>query len=441
MATPRAANRYLNAIRFAVPMLKGELDIVDLLVIEQVRVTLPSVYRWISHNKALLAMPSMTIESANQLAEDLVALDESVNGLAPAQATRAKAVISELFPRARARWNVFGLGSGSSDALIRQKRLASSSYFDRYFLYAVPPGDVADAEITKLVQRAEINDTELAVGLDELVGSDRGHLVITKLRQRTVEIRPEVVERLLLALGAVGTRFDFNTMSVFALGTGEEAAALAVELVGLLPTEERAEIADAFARAAEPLEFSVQFFRWISNADDSKPILSDSEVDRVRALVVARIVESNAREPLFLTSPEWAARLYLLVSKSSSGHTLEEALRTQVIDVATAAAFVRSFMTRSRNLETGRTSLNALDVASYGPLASVLESSVVEALFSEMADGSEPEDRHEDMTHADAAAVARNFMRVAREHRAASDNEPPGEPQGDSTGTGEIADG
>jgi len=424
IATPRAATRYLNAIQFAVPMLKGEVDLVDLLLVEEIRVALPSLYQWVSRNKKLLTEPSLTLSGKST--EDVAALDDSVATLTSAQAVRGRKIVSELFPRAQAVWSPFHVGGVEEEALARAKRLSSSAYFDRYFAYAVPPDDVADAEIMRLVQLADSADPEVNTVLHALTSGDNAQVVITKIRQRRAQIRSEAAERLIVALAAVGPNLDFETRQVFALTSGEEASILIGEVLTLIPQlDQRSEIADAFARAAEPLQFPVETLKWMSGptGDKSEPALDDAAMNRMRASVAERIVELNARQPLFLAFPEWAARFYLLASESPSRDALEAELRVQVNDVSTAAAFARAFMTRGKNIETGRMSLHAIDTGSYEALVSVLESPHLESLFSSVVDGATSEMASDDMTDADDVAVARNFMRVAEARRGDSEEQ------------------
>jgi predicted KAP-like P-loop ATPase len=59
--TPRQVKRYINAIRFAVPLLKGEVNIIDQLLIEGLRSVYPDVYLSIRSNQDVYLGEGLTI--------------------------------------------------------------------------------------------------------------------------------------------------------------------------------------------------------------------------------------------------------------------------------------------------------------------------------------------------------------------------------------------
>ena len=54
LRTPRQVKRYINAIRFAVPLLKGEVHVVDQLLLEALRTVYPDLYLAIRSNQDIL---------------------------------------------------------------------------------------------------------------------------------------------------------------------------------------------------------------------------------------------------------------------------------------------------------------------------------------------------------------------------------------------------
>ena len=53
LTTPRLGKLYANALTFALPLLKGEVDIVDLMLIEGIRIFYPNLYAEIRGNPDL----------------------------------------------------------------------------------------------------------------------------------------------------------------------------------------------------------------------------------------------------------------------------------------------------------------------------------------------------------------------------------------------------
>ena len=53
LETPRQAKLYTNALMFAIPLLKGEVNIVELMLIEGIRIFYPKLYAGIRDNPPL----------------------------------------------------------------------------------------------------------------------------------------------------------------------------------------------------------------------------------------------------------------------------------------------------------------------------------------------------------------------------------------------------
>lgn len=411
--TPRMAARYLNAVMFAVPGVKFEVNVVDLLLLEALRVVAPPVHQWIGQNKAFLAQPSMHIPLSDE--QDRALLDRATRGLSEPQAERARGGISSLFPRARALWSPFSVGSEADESLGIAKRLASSIYFDRYFLYSVPADDVPDSQIAGLVTAAQAEDSPLPDMLKSIASGDSVGLVITKLGQQVDQLPANAIRGLIGAVAAMGENLDFGQSGVFSLSTGARAALLMRDLLRHLPErEERVALADDLVRSMEPLEFALETYRWISPSDGDADVINEEEDARLRDSIGARILPTNEAVPLFVSSPEWAARFYWLTSKSIHGGLLREQLRSQVTDSVTAAGFVRAFMTPATDLETQKRSLyldadafrGATNLISFERLKELLEP-IAGAPASDLADR-----ERADMTGANDAAVATRFIDV-----------------------------
>jgi predicted KAP-like P-loop ATPase len=69
LTTPRAAKRYGNGLMFALPMLKGEVNTVDLLLVEALRAFFPEVYDIVRMEHAAFSGvesdPRVSVESSH----------------------------------------------------------------------------------------------------------------------------------------------------------------------------------------------------------------------------------------------------------------------------------------------------------------------------------------------------------------------------------------
>jgi hypothetical protein len=63
----------------------------------------------------------------------------------------AQLLLTALFPRTESAWQNKGRGNEWDAIWAKAKRIASGKYFRRYFIYAVPAGDIGDADVDTLL--------------------------------------------------------------------------------------------------------------------------------------------------------------------------------------------------------------------------------------------------------------------------------------------------
>jgi predicted KAP-like P-loop ATPase len=120
--TPRQAIRYANALRFALPILKGEVDPFDQMIVEAMRILFPTLY---SHVRDHLDFGAMKFPE-----------------MSPAEREVAEALIKVLM-----RWERESA-----------KPVSDPRYHARYFSYAVATDDVSDVEMESLIDLSNKED-------------------------------------------------------------------------------------------------------------------------------------------------------------------------------------------------------------------------------------------------------------------------------------------
>jgi predicted KAP-like P-loop ATPase len=152
LRTPRHAKLYVNAVTFALPLLKDEAHPVDLLLIEGIRVFYPKLYLAVRENADLFLGggrdPDQNVESG-QRRRLLELIGKSVGDSTPEQnASLRRELLEALFPRVGAR----RYEADREANWAREQRICSQQYFQRYFTYSVPPGDIEGQEVKSLLK-------------------------------------------------------------------------------------------------------------------------------------------------------------------------------------------------------------------------------------------------------------------------------------------------
>jgi predicted KAP-like P-loop ATPase len=154
----RDVRRFLGMISFHVSLLKGdtafEVNPVDLIALETLRVFEPSLYKKLPDVKSVLTRGvsvGSSFGSGNSQVEEerrrILALadmgqEDRVDGL--------KVILRELFPPAA--WALGGAnyGDGFDEEWLRDLRACAPIIFDRYFLLAIPEGDISQGDLDRI---------------------------------------------------------------------------------------------------------------------------------------------------------------------------------------------------------------------------------------------------------------------------------------------------
>lgn len=162
--TPRAINRFANALLFAVPMLKDEVSISDLVATELLRVTYPDLYEIVRNNRELLTRDQVFNDYDNDdKAQKIKSKIETIFQSNPEWI----AILSTLFPNVTKYYFGNTITNDDQDDR-RSRRLKSFEYFHRYFTYSVGTNDVSDVYFIGQLEQDELNELEM----DKLLEKD-----------------------------------------------------------------------------------------------------------------------------------------------------------------------------------------------------------------------------------------------------------------------------
>ena len=137
--TPRLAVRYGNSLSFSLPLLKGEVNMVDLILVDALKIFYPDHYQFIKSNPDYFigSYSHFGMGNDQQKMTDIKAhfdlLGKNLNKI-----DRANSIdlISNLFPNLDTVYGNFHFSEENKDDWYRGKRIVAPQYFDRYFSYA-----------------------------------------------------------------------------------------------------------------------------------------------------------------------------------------------------------------------------------------------------------------------------------------------------------------
>ncbi|SPY99922.1 KAP P-loop domain protein [Pseudomonas luteola] len=158
--TLRNVHRYTSTLSFQTALVKNdsyaEINPVDLIAIECIRVFEPEVFRELTNNKEFLTANDDEAYKTNKE----VATSQLNEILEKGNNKKAlKTIIPNLFPNKA--WALGGLryGHGFSDTYFKELRVCHTAYFDRYFQFSIPTDGISHSKLTELVETTKNSDS------------------------------------------------------------------------------------------------------------------------------------------------------------------------------------------------------------------------------------------------------------------------------------------
>lgn len=209
--TLRNVYRFLSSLRFHLSLLTAEgsfeVDIVDLIALETLRLFEPDVYRGaqIAKNELTGRISPDRLSGTDKTAENHVrkTVEHLVEVATSEHKEHVKEIIEQLFPPTAWVFNSFAFGSNYQQEWFRDRRICSFDVFDRYFLLRIPDRDISHTEIKTVLNNAG-NRERLVTTLRMFLDQGRLTTLLNRLDAYKEEIDIAVAEQFITGLLDVG---------------------------------------------------------------------------------------------------------------------------------------------------------------------------------------------------------------------------------------------
>jgi len=370
MTTPRVAKRFGNALTFALPILVGETDVVDLILVEGLRIFYPELYAAIRENADAFSPgaidPVSWLRNTDTKALTEEVIKEALKDYSDEDRKAASIIVQALFPRTGA-MGLFRAGAYSPDLIegrSTEKRIAAKEYFPRYFNYGVPSDDISDQEVERFLSRIPGPAIETLVEEFKQLSSDnRAHVLVEKLRNQEEALKPETAAILALVVALSGSSFPYNhpTDRFFGLGTISQASALIRHLLHRIDDQSaRESLAIELAQRIEPLPFAYDYSSWMRKmkkthySDEMVSVVSEQTEQRIKEIIAERIAAVAEVEPIERKYPYDAQQLYQLWAFENKQSLRDHLQRRINASPSDAAEFISAANGLDPNSETSR---------------------------------------------------------------------------------------
>ena len=369
LTTPRDAKRLRNELMLAVPPLLGEAHPVDLLLIQVVRAFFPDVYSIVCSNHNDFSGIEDAISQRGTDRPRCIDLLESVlKNMEQDHAAVVRVILKDLFPRLRGGYENIIYDKEHLKRWAREQRIGSPEYCPRYFTHSIPPGDVADSEMSAMIAMARNGDVEgLTTRIASHFSGPQADRTIDKFRQVEFTVNPSTAKNLAIAVARNAGRL-LNQPSAFSFAESPSQAAILIShlLQALADRAERVAVAESIINVVEPLWFAAELLHWCRVTDnpekESKNTLTKQEIENAIQVLVQRIkVRAADGFPLF--DPGVQQGLSLLVAwRHGEGRDPVQAHLVTVFerDPKQVSRFLQSEVPLEWGVEDGRQTISDL---------------------------------------------------------------------------------
>lgn len=299
LRTPRQARTYENALTFALPALAGETNIVDLLLIEAVRIFVPKLYLAIRENPEQFLKPDRGLRK-DWGTNELIKTACAQNALSEAETTLLnERALQRLFPRLSDAM----YGNEWDAEWSKRRRICSADYFSRYFSYGIRTGDVADALIEETVSAAVAQDRRALKRHFTAVAKQGGFSIfLRKLRTREGELPAAAVLPLITAIASAAHAFPREPGITFSNWTIMQAAILTSHSAQILPVGDRVAAIEAAIAASTSFVYSVELLRWTHEYEERGErhgFLDQGEIATLAAAIAKKLIDDAGDRSLY----------------------------------------------------------------------------------------------------------------------------------------------
>ncbi|MBO6586781.1 MAG: hypothetical protein JJ953_11795 [Gracilimonas sp.] len=347
--TPRIVKRYLNALTFSVPILKGEVRLHDLLMIEGLRICYPDIYENVYENKDLfISSEKDSIFPDPKEVEKKEA--EQRESLLENQGESVRNILSSLFPRIQTDF----LGQKPDiKELARKQRISSSYYFDRYFTYSIPKMDLSDQQVGEFIIGLPTESVDLSVQrATQLIENSSEGAFLRKIEENEREITKTSSPNLAFVLSKLGHRFrkyddaimDFNSPL-------RKASYLIATVIESIDPKNRLETAERVINECSNIILTAEISRDLYRDKDKEQILQPDEFKKVQKLISDQIKnDAEKHGAFFLRDGKIKDNAALLMNhwRLGSAEEVSEFIENAIDNKSSnAIEFLKSFMPKT----------------------------------------------------------------------------------------------
>lgn len=304
--TPRIATRYSNTLSFSIPLLNGEVNIMELMIIEALKIFYPQSYNVVRYNPDVFLSTRFVGEDD---VTNLGVIDEKLSNCEDSATDRqhARLLINSLFPEATNQEH----NQYTARINYNRRSIASPNYFERYFTYAVIHGDLSDVSVKAFVS-GKYDADQLLKELNGFLTNNPANLFLSKLAVAALYATDEEKESLGILLSNNSNLFsDKQDEAWGGLSPFINAAEVVKSVIAEVPQERLWATANKVLAPATDMRFILEVLsRCLEDASSSFIRQSEADKQIFHRIMIDKALELSGEKMVFEAFPDYTAYLF-----------------------------------------------------------------------------------------------------------------------------------
>lgn len=235
--TIRHIKRYVNGLRLTLPPVALDVDLVDFLAVEVLRVFHPEVYFGVVRGKDTLAPPlrhadGISGERLKEWVENLCAK------ASPGFDGCVREILRQLFPELARAYTTTTYAPAYYLQWRRDCRVCAPEIFDRFFLLALPEGEISEIEMQAFLDLLS-DPAKMKDYLRAAKESGKARRLMERLEDFTEDLPIENASRLVSVLFDEGDGLRFESAGFLDFTADLQVARIISQCLLRMPSEER----------------------------------------------------------------------------------------------------------------------------------------------------------------------------------------------------------
>jgi len=313
LSNPRLAIRYANSLSFAFPLLKGEVNHVDLMFIEGLKIFYPSHYEFVKNNSEYFTQSykidrDFDFTNAKDRKEQIPKhLERLAEGLTEKEKEAIKKGLMDFFPYLKGVFRNTHLHK-AREIWYKEKKIAVPDYFNRYFTYSVIEGELSDVLFKNFINSlSHNNEDDIKAEIEFLIEKSSVDSFLFKLRTFEEDLNWDKAMSISKVIVKNGAMFPKRHTLGFASENPNSQACIFIYHL-LANNENRDEvfnISKEFFELIEPLEMSFELYRWLSIEKPGEGSLyGNQQLNQLSEIILRRHLKNLNQEPFFIVYPD-----------------------------------------------------------------------------------------------------------------------------------------